>query len=181
VPNHGVTLGVTEMGIKGDNPNVTAVWYASTLGVFADEGVELFTPWTWKTGMWEVLHLFSRYHQAVRVQASSNQEAMVSAYASTNADRDTMTIILVNRSLDRATEAHVTLADFPLTRSAYTTLTLSGLPTSETFRSHTDNALQEGAVLVTDGRMDLSLLPLSVVAVLLWDEPNLAHDVTQMQ
>jgi len=169
------------MGIKGDNPNVTAVWYASTLGVFADEGVEMFTPWTWKTGMWEVLHLFSRYHQAFRVQASSNQETVISAYASKNADGDAMTVILVNRSLERVTETHVTLNDFPLTGSAYTTLTLSRLPASETFRSHTDNALQDGAVLVTDSRIDLTLPPLSVVAVLLWNEPDLAPDVNQMQ
>jgi len=170
--NHGVTLGVTEMGIQGDNPNVTAVWYASTLGVFADEGVELFTPWTWKTGMWEVLHLFGRYQQEIRVQSSSDQESTVSAYASMNADANAMTVILVNRSLNQTIQTRVTLASFPLGRSAYTTLTLSQLPASETFRSHAGNALKKGTVAITDGCMDLALSPLSVTAVLLSDDPN---------
>src|SRR5208283_1032341 len=44
-PNNGVTLAVSEMGIPGKDPNITALWYASTLGVFMDEGVEIFTPW----------------------------------------------------------------------------------------------------------------------------------------
>jgi alpha-L-arabinofuranosidase len=160
------------MGIQGDNPNVTAVWYASTLGVFADEGVELFTPWTWKTGMWEVLHLFGRYQQEIRVQSSSDNEATVSAYSSMNADANAMTVILVNRSLNQTIQTRVTLADFPLGRSTYTTLTLSQLPASETFRSHADNALKKGTVAVSDGCMDLALSPLSVTAVLLSDDPN---------
>jgi len=170
--NHGVVLGVSEMGIQGDNPNVTAVWYASTLGVFADEGVELFTPWTWKTGMWEVLHLFSRYCREIRVQSSSDHEETVSAYASISADVNAMTIILVNRSLDQTSETRVTIADFTLTEPAYTTLTLSQLPGKETFHSHADNALKKGAVLVNEGRMDLALPPLSVTAVLLRDDQN---------
>jgi len=170
-PNHGVTLGVTEMGINGDNPNVTAVWYASTLGVFADEGVEMFLPWSWKAGMWEVLHLFSRYGQAVRVEASSDSDELVSAYASVNADLSAMTVVLVNRSLSGATNVHLTPANFTLARNEYKVLRLSGLPSTETFHSHTDNALQEDAVAVEDGVMRLTLPPLSVSAILLWNEP----------
>jgi hypothetical protein len=34
-----------------------ALNYASTLGVFANEGVELFTPWFWSPSYWEVVHL----------------------------------------------------------------------------------------------------------------------------
>jgi hypothetical protein len=165
--DHGVTLGVTEMGINGDNPNVTAVWYASTLGVFADEGVELFTPWTWKVGMWEVLHLFSRYQQAIRVQADSDQEETLSAYASVSADMNDMTITLVNRSLERDTPVRVTVANFPLADGAHRLLQLCNLPAGETFRSHTDNALREEAVVVLDGALDLTLPPLSVSAILL--------------
>jgi len=170
-PNHGVTLGVTEMGINGDNPNVTAVWYASTLGVFADEGVEMFLPWSWKVGMWEVLHLLSRYSQAIRVEASSDNDELVSAYASVNADLSAMTVVLVNRSLSANTNVNLAVANFPLVRTEYEVLRLSGLPSAETFHSHTDNALQEDAVTVENGAMSLTLPPLSVSAVLLWNEP----------
>jgi hypothetical protein len=170
-PNHGVTLGVTEMGINGDNPNVTAVWYASTLGVFADEGVEMFLPWSWKTGMWEVLHLLSRYSQAIRVEASSDNDEFVSACASVSADLSTMTVVLVNRSLSGNTNVHLTPANFPLLSNEYKVLRLSGLPSAETFRSHTDNALEEDAVTVENGVMHLTLPPLSVSAILLWNEP----------
>jgi hypothetical protein len=165
--DHGVTLGVTEMGINGDNPNVTAVWYASTLGVFADEGVELFTPWSWKVGMWEVLHLFSRYQQAMRVQAASDQEETVSAYASVSADMNDMTIMLVNRSLERDTPVRVTVANFPLADGGYRILRLSDLPAGETFHSHTDNALREDTAVALEGAMDLILPPLSISAILL--------------
>jgi hypothetical protein len=166
-PDHGVGLGVTEMGINGDNPNVTAVWYASTLGVFADEGVELFTPWTWKVGMWEVLHLFSRYQQALRVQAAVGHEEAVSAYASISADANDMTILLVNRSLDQDKDVRITVANFPVADGTYRVLQLHNLPTGETFHSHTDNALWEDTVIALEGVMDLTLPPLSVSALLL--------------
>jgi hypothetical protein len=164
---HGVTFGVTEMGINGDNPNVTAVWYASTLGVFADEGVELFTPWTWKVGMWEVLHLFSRYQQALRVQAVSDQEETLSAYASVSADGNDMTVMLVNRSLERDIPVRVAVVNFPLADGTCRMLQLGNLPAGETFRSHTDNALREDTVVARDGAMDLTLPPLSISAILL--------------
>jgi hypothetical protein len=166
-PEHGVTLGVTEMGIQGSNPNVTAVWYASTLGVFADEGVEIFTPWTWKVGMWEVLHLFGRYAQPIRVQASSDYEELVSAYASVNAGMDAMTVILVNRSLSRNTNVRVSLADFPVTDGACQVLRLCDLPSQETFKSHTNNALQQSTATIEGAQMSLALPPVSVTAVLL--------------
>jgi hypothetical protein len=48
---HGVTFSVTETDINSTDPNVRAVWYASTLGEFAKQGVEIFTPWGWNSGM----------------------------------------------------------------------------------------------------------------------------------
>jgi hypothetical protein len=167
-PEHGVTFGVSEMGIKGDNPNVTAVWYASTLGVFADEGVELFTPWSWKVGMWEVLHLLGRYQQAIRVQATPSRGDPIGAYASISAAGDALTILLVNPSLSASTSVRVVVSNFPAPNGKYKLLRLSNLPAAETFRSHTDNALQEDAVTLQDGVIDLALPPLSVNAILLW-------------
>lgn len=166
-PEHGVSFGVSEMGIRGDNPNVTAVWYASNLGVFADEGVELFTPWTWKTGMWEVLHLFSRYFRGTRVASFSDSDNSVSAYSSINSSSDSLTIILVNRTMDRSEDVTVTLSKFTATDGEYAYLMLDDLPDDETFKSHTDNALKEGTVTVNGGSFPLTLPPLSVTAVLL--------------
>ncbi|MBY0424737.1 MAG: glycoside hydrolase family 44 protein, partial [Cytophagales bacterium] len=58
-PNHGVTFGVSEYGAIANNgsedPNIIANWYASHLGTFANNKVELFTPWDWYIGQWEVL------------------------------------------------------------------------------------------------------------------------------
>ncbi len=68
--DNGVGLSVSEIGIGGNNPNVTASWYASTLGEFAKQGVEIFTPWSWKTGMDEVIHLFSKQCRKFYVDAS---------------------------------------------------------------------------------------------------------------
>jgi hypothetical protein len=168
--DHGVTLSVTEMGIEGDNPNVTAIWYASTLGVFANEGVEIFTPWSWKVGMWEVLHLFSRYNQPTRVQAASDHEDLVSAYASISPDSNDMTIMLVNRALSQPTNVQMTITNFPTTAGPYRILQLANLPTAETFHSHTENALQEDTLAFVNGRTNLSLPPLSVTAILLTNQ-----------
>ena len=166
-PGHGVGLGITEMGIKGEDPNVTAVWYASTLGVFADEGVEIFTPWTWKTGMWEVLHLFSRYTHGTRIQATSDANDMISAYATLNASLDSMTVMLVNRSLDQSSDVSLHPSHFTVADGAYPSLSLSDLPAGETFKSHSDNALQHASVTADQGILALSLPALSVTAVLL--------------
>jgi hypothetical protein len=165
--DHGVTFGVTEIGINGDDPNVTAVWYASNLGVFADEGVEIFTPWSWKTGMWEVLHLFSRYHQELRISAVSDDENTVSGYASINSKLNTMTIVLVNRDLYQGREVTVNLENFRINDGAYTYRIIDNLPQTETFKSHTDNALQEGTVSVLDSAFTLTLPALSVTSVML--------------
>ena len=48
------------------------------LSTFADNGVGIFTPWSWKTGMWETLHLFSRYAKTTKVRTTSSGEAAVS-------------------------------------------------------------------------------------------------------
>jgi hypothetical protein len=167
-PDHGVTFGVSEMGINGDNPNVTAVWYASTLGVFADEGVELFTPWSWKVGMWEVLHLFSRYQQPIRVQTTPDRQDPVGVCASINDANDALTILLVNRSLSASTSTRVVVSNFAAPDGQYQLLRLANLPATETFLSHTANALQEDTVTFQDGTLNLTLPPLSVSAILLW-------------
>ena len=165
--DHGVTFGVSEIGVKADDPNLTASWYASMLGVFADEGVEVFTPWDWKTGMWEVLHLFSMYGNSVRVSSVSSDSLAVSAYSSVNEAGDSLTVILVNRDLSAPRDAAVRLAHFDAAGGSARSLSLSGLPSKETFKSHTDNALKEASVPVAGDSFTVSLPSLSVTAVLL--------------
>jgi hypothetical protein len=165
--DHGVGLSVSEMGIQSDDPNIVAIWYASTLGIFAGNGVEIFTPWYWKTGMWEVLHLFSRYAHDISVSSVSDLETYVSAYSSINSNLDSMTIILVNRSLSEVRDVTVHMNNFSIGDGAYTSLMLNNLPGNETFESHTNNALEAGIVTVQDDSFTISLPALSITAVIL--------------
>ena len=165
--DHGVAFSVSEIGIQEDDPNIIAVWYASNLGVFADNGVELFTPWYWEVGMWEVLHLFSRYAKENSISSVSDLEEYVSAYCSINTDADSLTVILVNRSLSNNEDVNVTLNNFSVDEGTHTSLLLHNLPPGETFESHTSNALTSGTVSSNNNYFSITLPALSVTAVLL--------------
>jgi len=167
---HGVSFSVSEMGINTDDPNVIAVWYASNLGVFADHRVEIFTPWYWELSMWEVLHLFSRYAKENRVSSVSDLEEYVSAYSSINNDADSLTVILVNRSLSNAQDVTVNLNNFSIDNGGYASLMIDDLPNDTTFISHVDNALTSGTVSVNGDSFNITLPSLSVTAVLLSGE-----------
>ncbi|MFY9153390.1 MAG: glycoside hydrolase family 44 protein [Prolixibacteraceae bacterium] len=139
--NHSVTLALTETALNSKDANVQAVWYASTMGEFMKNGVEIFTPWGWNTGMWETLHLFSRYNQENFVQATSSNETYVSAYPTVNETADSMTVVLVNRSLTEKKQVSLNFTGFDPESSTITMYSLSKLGTAETFTSHTKNAL----------------------------------------
>ncbi len=166
-PNHGVTLGVSEYGATHNNANVTSVSYASVLGTFADNKVEYFSPWYWNTGMWETMHLFSRYAKITRVQSISSEELNVSGYSSINTTNDSMTVILVNRHLTAAKTVSMTISNFTMTPGTYNVKQLSSLPSSETFVSHATNALSNHTVNITANTFTISLPALSTSAVLL--------------
>lgn len=53
----------------------------------------------WYPGMWETLHLFSRYAKNFSGTSVSNLENAVSAYTTVNETADSMTVILVNRDM----------------------------------------------------------------------------------
>ena len=165
--NHGVTLGLSECDFNTANPNITSVLYASMLGTFADNGVEFFTPWGWKTGQWETLHLFSRYAKNTRVSTTSSLDNYVSGYSTVNAKADSMTVILVNRNLSASHTVTVNLSNFSVQNGSFATLQLSSLPATETFKSHTDNALKTGTVNVINNSFTLNLPSLSTTAVIL--------------
>ena len=142
--NHGITFGITETSIIDNDPMVTALIYASFLGTMQDNGVEIFTPWTWGDGMYETVHLFSRYGHPNRVQSTSSNDSLVSAYSSISNKGDSLTVIFVNRAEKDAQDIDLNLANFA-SDGKVKTLTLQNLK-GETFVSHTSNALKENAV-----------------------------------
>jgi hypothetical protein len=159
--NHGIKLGITEMDVNNNTPSVVSTWYASMMGEFMKNDVEIFTPWSWKTGMWETLHLFSKYNKTLSVQGISSEETSVSAYPSVNTAKDSMTVVLVNRSTMETKNATVNFAHFKVQNTSAEALRLANLPTSETFFSHTQNALQKSNISIANNSTTLSLPPLS--------------------
>lgn len=166
-PEHGVTFGVSETGISFINASTSAVWYASTLGEFMKHPeMEIFSPWTWQNGMWEVLHLFSRYNKDWFVSAASSEEEFVSAYPSINETGDSLTVALVNRSVNQTKSVNLSFNGYDLANESFQSLQLSNLPGSETFVSHTSNALQKSLVAPAGNKLNVSLPPMSVTSVL---------------
>lgn len=165
--NHGITIALTENDISSSNPNIVSVVYASMLGTFADNGVGIFTPWSWKTGMWETLHLFSRYAKTTRVRTTSSNDATLSGYSTVNGSNDSLTVILVNRDLGASRTVTVSLTGFSVPGGNYKILELSSLPSTETFISHTSNALKSKTVAVSGNSFTITLPALSTTAVLL--------------
>jgi len=165
--NHGIGIGLTENDISSSDPNIVSVVYASMLGTFANNGVEVFTPWSWKTGMWETLHLFSRYTKGIKVKTTSSIEAAVSGYSTVNSSNDSMTVILVNRDLSGSRTATVNLTGFSVSNGSYKILEISSLPSTETFISHTSNALKSKTVAVSGNSFNITLPSLSTTAVIL--------------
>jgi hypothetical protein len=166
-PNNGVTFAVSETGLQTTDPNVTAVWYASTMGEFMKHGVEYFSPWTWAPGMWETLHLYSRYNLGNSIQASSSDSINVGAYATTNAASDSVTVALVNKSLTTTETVTINFSNFVLPATPVTALTLSNLPATETFVSQTNNALQTSNITPQANTLQVTLAPLSVTSIVI--------------
>lgn len=170
--NHGVGLAVTETDIKSTDPKVVAVWYASTMGEFMKNGVEIFTPWSWKVGMWEALHLFNRYNQENYVQATSQNETLVSAYPTVNETADSMTVVLVNRSQTAKSTVNINFTGYLLQNRGYSMYSLSGLPATETFVSHTNNKLVKTDITAALNQITVELAPLSVNSIILKAAPT---------
>jgi hypothetical protein len=165
--NHGITSGVSEWSPGPSDPNLVSVIYASHLGTFANNGVELFSPWNWFTGMWETLHLFSRYAQGYSVSSTSSIENTVSAYTTVNQATDSMTVIIVNRDTLASRNVTVNLSNFSVADGSYSTLQLASLPATETFKSHTVNALKKNFATVSSNAFTITVPSLSVTAVIL--------------
>jgi len=170
--NHGITLALSEWSPGPDEPNLASVIYATHLGLFANKGIEFFTPWNWFTGMWETVHLFSKHSKGFSVSSTSSLENTVSAYTTVNDAADSMTVIIVNRNMNTAQEVLVNLNNFSSTDGNYKTLQLSSLPTSETFKSSSNNALKENLVSVKSNSFSITVPALSTTAVILATTPT---------
>jgi len=166
--NHGITTGVSEWGtMSSSNPSLESVIYASHLGTFANNGIDLFSPWNWSIGMWEALHLFSKNAKKYSVSSVSSLDTIVSAYSSINEVADSMTVILVNRNMSSARNVTVNLSGFSVNNGNYKTLQLSSLPATETFVSETQNALKTNTVAVNSNSLVITVPALSTTAILL--------------
>ncbi len=170
--NHGIKIGLSEWSPGPNDPNLASVIYATHLGLFANHGIEYFTPWNWFNGMWETLHLFSRYAKNYSVSSVSSLENLVSAYTTVNENTDSITIIIVNRDTKNAHKVTVNLNSIIVNDGNYVTLQLSSLPSNETFKSHTENALKTNNVTVTANTFTLNVPALSTTAVLLKSLPT---------
>jgi hypothetical protein len=180
-PDNGVTLSVSECSLADhSSPNVTATWYASMLGEFARQGVEIFTPWDWYTGMSEVVHVFSKYYKEYYVEATSSDEEYVSAYPTMNYNSDSMTIFLVNRELTNTRTVTLNLSGYAIDDGTYRLYSLSGLPSAETFVSATSNALKSSTVTVSDNKIILTLPALSTSAVVLKRSPEVYNQFGEL-
>jgi len=180
--DHGVTMGMSEMGSLYDEPNVIAVSYASLLGTFAENNVEIFTPWDWYKGQWEVLHLFTRYTGNIAVNSTSSLNNTVSAYSSLNTDKDMLSVVLVNRDINNEQSVEVSLQNATSTMRGVSFHRLSNLPANrETFVSKENNALQTGYVDINNGNnfsMTLPKLSVTVVQIPLGDYLSVNQDLS---
>jgi hypothetical protein len=116
--------------------------------------------------MWEALHLYSRYNQENFVQATSADETMVSAYPTINATADSMTVVLINRSLTEKKTVSINFNGFTVNNRNFTMYTLSNLGAAETFVSHAKNALVKSDVLA-NSVISVDLAPLSINSIIL--------------
>jgi hypothetical protein len=175
--NHGITLGLSEWSPGPSEPNLASVIYSTHLGLFANNGVEYFTPWSWMTGMWESLHLFSRNAKEYSVSSTSSLENTVSAYTTITENADSTTVIIVNRDTKAAQNVVVNLNGLIISNGTYNTLQLASLPATETFKSDTDNALKKGSIAVASNSFTIYVPALSTTAVLLKSEPNAVTEI----
>jgi len=175
--NNGITCAISEWSPASSDPNVASVVYGSHLGTFANNGVEFFSPWSWFNGMWETLHLYSRYAKDYSVSSTSSIENTVSAYTSVTEAADSMSVIIVNRDMSFAHNVIVNLNGFSVNDGSYSTLQLSSLPSTETFVSHTNNALKLNSVTVHSNSFSITVPSLSTTAVILVSTSTGVQDV----
>ena len=155
--DHGIKLGLSEWSPGPSDPNLASVIYASHLGLFGNTGVDFFTPWTWFTGMWETLHLFSRYAKGYSVASTSSLENTVSAYTSVNQSADSMTVIIVNRDMNSARNVTVNLDNFSAADGNYRICSCHRFPELKPLCHIMQNALKENQISLNSNSFTISV------------------------
>ncbi len=159
-------LGITETGIESNDPDINSVWYGSMMGEFMKHNLEFFIPWSWKTGMWETLHLFARYNQKYYLPSTSSNDSIVSVHTTISETKDSLSVLLINRSVEQEADITINLRNYDIEDGEYPLLELSELPAEETFVSHTINALKKKEVIFNEGKTTVTLAPLSTSTIL---------------
>jgi hypothetical protein len=159
-------LGITETGIESNDPDINSVWYGSMMGEFMKHNLEFFIPWSWKTGMWETLHLFARYNQKYYLPSTSSNDSIVSVHTTISETKDSLSVLLINRSFEQEADITINLRNYDIEDGEYPLLELSELPAEETFVSHTINALKKKEVIFNEGKTTVTLAPLSTSTIL---------------
>lgn len=166
--DHGVTFSVSEYNISSKFEPIThAIAYISHVGELMKNNGEFFTPWGWNVGMWEAIHLMARYSNEYYVPSESSDVNMVESYVTVNKNNTEATLLIVNRSTKEDADVEVAVSGMEIADGNVRTLSLSNLPASETFVSHTENALVEGDATISNGVVKTSLPAKSIKAVLL--------------
>jgi hypothetical protein len=78
-----------------------------------------------------------------------------------------MTVMLVNRDVSASHSVKVNLSAFSVNNGSFNTLQIASLPTTETFVSHSNNALKKSTVNVSNNSFTITLPALSTTAVIL--------------
>ena len=116
----------------------------------------------------KILRLYNlRYAKKYSVSSTSSLENSISAFTTVNESADSMTVIIVNRDINSPRKVTININGFSVGNGTYSTLELSGLPATETFKSHTNNALKKNTIAINSNSFVITVPALSTTAVLL--------------
>lgn len=117
----GTPIGITEYNWGGDTLMNGATAQADVLGIFGREGLDLATRWGTLDASMPVYKAFKLYRNydgqgaafgATSITASAPDPDTVSAFAALRESDHAMTLVVVNKQLDRTADASIALAHF---------------------------------------------------------------------
>jgi hypothetical protein len=160
----GTPIGITEYNWGGDTLMNGATTQADLLGIFGREGLDLATRWGTldpATPVYKAIKLYRNYDGSgagfgsTSIAATVPDPDSVSAFAALRDGDSTMTLIVINKQLDRPADATVSLDHFP--RRGVT----------ETWRLADNKIFRQPDLHYADGTLHVSLPPQSVTLFVL--------------
>ena len=91
----------------------------------------------------------------------------VSAHTSINDANDSATVLLINRSASSSKSVTLNLNNLNLSDRTFESYQLKQLPSTETFVSHTNNALAKSNVNLVSGSVSITLPAMSVTSIII--------------